>query len=128
MIHPTFTVINMRIAAPTTGKRKLSNKVSDTFSHADEFTIVTIRGHELFTEVIANPGKSYSRGAGPITAKALSDHNIDLVLTSEIGPGLIEILRQHGINYRIVESGQTVKEALASTGIFIDHGYGDSPQ
>ncbi len=39
----------MRIAIPTTGKRKLSNKITDSFSRAPEFTIVTIEENRIKT-------------------------------------------------------------------------------
>lgn len=115
----------MRIAIPTTGKRKLTNRIADTFSHAEHYTIINIYQGKYQATVIPNPAKGLKRGAGPITAKHLSDNKVDLVITSEIGPGLKEILSQYEIEYRLVESGITVRESLQKMGIN-GHDHGDS--
>jgi predicted Fe-Mo cluster-binding NifX family protein len=103
----------MRIAVPSTGKRKLSNKISNTFSRTPEFTIVTIMGDRIkSTEIVKNPGATPERGAGPLAAKTLKDNNVDVLLTVEMGPGARNILEALGIQIEIVESDKSVRELV----------------
>ena len=105
----------MRIAIPTTGKRKLTNKVADTFSRAPHFTIVTIEDNQIKTlDVVHNPGEIPERGAGPLAARLLKENQVDLLLTSEVGPGARNILEALEIEIDLVEEGKTVKEVVAA--------------
>ena len=53
------------------GKKKLTNKVAETFSRAPTFTIVTLEDHDIVdVETIENPVSSIEKGAGPIAASA----------------------------------------------------------
>jgi len=106
--------MKMRIAISTTGKRKLTNKVADTFSRAPHFTIVTIEDNKIKTlEVVNNPGETPERGAGPLAARVLKENQVDLLLTSEMGPGARNILDALEIEFALVEEGKTVKEVVA---------------
>ena len=105
----------MRIAIPTTGKRKLTNKVADTFSRAPNFTIVTIEDNQIKTlDVVHNPGETLDRGAGPLAARLLKENQVDLLLTSELGPGARNILEALEIQIELVEQGNTVKKVVAT--------------
>jgi predicted Fe-Mo cluster-binding NifX family protein len=105
----------MRIAIPTTGKRKLTNKVADTFSRAPHFTIVTIEDNQIKTlDVVPNPGEIPERGAGPLAARLLKENQVGLLLTSEVGPGARNILEALEIEIDLVEEGKTVKEVVAA--------------
>ncbi len=105
----------MRIAIPTTGKRKLTNKVADTFSRAPHFTIVTIEDNQIKTlDVVTNPGETLDRGAGPLAARVLKENQVDVLLTSEVGPGARNILEALDIEIDLVEEGKTVKEVVAA--------------
>ena len=106
-------VRKMRIAIPTVGKRKLSNKVAETFSRAPNFTIVTIEDRKIKSiKVISNPGEAPERGAGPLAARALKDNDVDVLLTSEMGPGARNILESLEIEIDLVELGETVKDLV----------------
>ena len=103
----------MRIAIPSTGKRKLSNKIADTFSRTPEFTVVTVEKNQIKdAEIIQNPGSTPERGAGPLAARTLKDNNIDVLMTIEMGPGAKNILEALGIEILIVEPEKTVKELV----------------
>jgi len=105
----------MRIAVPTTGKRKLSNKITDSFSRTPEFTIVTIEENRIKTvEIVVNPGNTPERGAGPLAARTLKDNNVDVLLTVEMGPGARNILEALGIEIALVEQDKSVKELVES--------------
>jgi predicted Fe-Mo cluster-binding NifX family protein len=106
--------MKMRIAIPTTGKRKLTNKVADTFSRAPHFTIVTIDDNKIKSlEIVNNPGETLERGAGPLAARLLKENQVDMLLTGEMGPGAKNILDALEIEYDMVEQAKTVKEVLA---------------
>jgi predicted Fe-Mo cluster-binding NifX family protein len=103
----------MRIAVPTKGNRKLSNKVADTFSRAPNFTIVTIQKNKIKSvEVITNPGEITERGAGPLAARVLKDNDVDILLSGDVGPGARNILEALDIEINLVEKGKKVKDVL----------------
>ncbi len=103
----------MRIAVPSTGKRKLSNKIADSFSRTPEFTIVTTENNQIKdSEIVQNPGNTPERGAGPLAARTLKENNVDVLLTIEIGPGAKNILDALDIEIAIVEQEKTVKELV----------------
>lgn len=103
----------MRIAIPTEGKRKLTNKVADTFSRAPSFTIVTLEGKEIKgIEVVDNPGSTMDKGAGPIAARTLKDQNVDVLISGELGPGAKNILEVLDIKTYPAEIGKKVNETI----------------
>lgn len=103
----------MRIAIPTTGRRKLSNRVADTFSRAPTFTIVTLDGLEIKDiEVIENPASSIEQGAGPIAARTIKEHGVDLLISGEMGPGARNILETLDIKVHEASVGKKVSEAV----------------
>ncbi len=103
----------MRIAVPTRGNRKLSNKVAETFSRAPNFTIVTIENNQVkAVEIISNPGNTPERGAGPLAARALKDNQVNILLTSEMGPGARDILEAFDIEIEIVQEGEKVSDVI----------------
>ena len=105
----------MRIAIPTTGKRKLTNKVADTFSRAPHFTIITIEDNQIKKlDIVPNSGETLDRGAGPLAARVLKEIQVDLLLTSEMGPGARNILEALEIKIDLVEQGKTVKEIVTA--------------
>lgn len=103
----------MRIAIPTTGKRKLSNRVADTFSRAPTFTIVTLENLEIKgIEVIENPASTIEQGAGPIAASIIKDHGVDLLISGEMGPGARTILEAFDIKIHKASIGKKVSEIV----------------
>jgi len=117
----------MRIAVPSTGKRKLSNKIAPTFSNTEHFTIVTLQDGKTDVQVISNPGYDQGKGRGPLAARTMKKLDVDLVISTEIGPGLKEILDGYGIRYKLVESGKTIKEIIEQLEPS-DYVRGDNPQ
>jgi predicted Fe-Mo cluster-binding NifX family protein len=103
----------MRIAVPSTGKRKLSNKISETFSRTPEFTIVTVEENQIKSaEILENPGNTPERGAGPLAARTLKENGVDVLLTAEMGPGARNILEAMDIEIVLVQLDKTVKELV----------------
>ena len=104
----------MKIAIPTRGKRKLANRVADTFSRAPHFTIVTIEDNKIKkVEVLDNPGMTPTRGVGPLAASVLKDNQVNMLLTSEMGPGAKDILDSYGIEVELVQEGKWVSDVIA---------------
>ena len=105
----------MRIAIPTIGKRKLSNKVADTFSRAPTFTIVTLEGAEIKNvDVVENYGSTMDKGAGPVAARVIKDQNVDILLSGELGPGARNILEVLDIQIYPTQIGKKVSEIIES--------------
>lgn len=103
----------MRIAIPTVGKRKLTNKVADTFSRAPTFTIVTLEGTKVKgVKVVENPGSAMDKGAGPIAARTIKDQNVDVLISGELGPGARNILEVLDIKMYPAEIGKKVNETI----------------
>ena len=65
-------------------------------------------------KVVKNPGESSERGAGPLAARVLKENNVEVLLTSEVGPGAKNILQALEIEINLVEQGMTVKEVISS--------------
>ena len=103
----------MRIAIPTMGKKKLTNKVAETFSRAPTFTIVTLEDHDIVdVETIENPASSIEKGAGPIAARTIKNLDIDLLITGELGPGARNILEAFDIKTHRAHIGKKVSETI----------------
>ena len=103
----------MRILVPTTGKRKLTNKVADTFSRAPTFTIITLEDLEVKDiEVIENPASTLEQGAGPIAARTIKDLEVDLLISGEMGPGAKTILDAFNIKIHRTQIGKKVSEVI----------------
>ena len=104
----------MKIAFPTEGHRKLSDRVATTFSRASTFTIVTVEdGKTRDSIVIENQAASYKQGAGPLAVSTLKDHGVSALITSDVGPGASTILDALGIKVYSTEAGKKVKNVLA---------------
>jgi len=103
----------MKIAFPTEGHRKLSDRVATTFSRAPTFTIVTIEdGKAQDSIVIENQAASREQGAGPLAVSTLKDHGITALIAGDVGPGASTILDTLGIKIYSTEAGKKVKNVL----------------
>jgi predicted Fe-Mo cluster-binding NifX family protein len=104
----------MKIAFPTEGHRKLSDRVATTFSRASTFTIVTVEdGKTRDSIVIENQAASYEQGAGPLAVRTLKDHSVKVLIASDVGPGASAILDAFGIKVYTTIAGKKVKSVLA---------------
>ncbi|MCW4051140.1 MAG: NifB/NifX family molybdenum-iron cluster-binding protein [Candidatus Bathyarchaeota archaeon] len=103
----------MKIAFPTEGYRKLSDKVASTFSRAPTFTIVTYEEGKIGEiTVFENQAASIKQGAGPLAVQNLKNHGVTTLITGEVGPGASTILDVLGIEVHQTKSGTKVKNAL----------------
>ena len=103
----------MKIAFPTEGHRKLSDRVATTFSRALTFTVVTIEdGKAQNSIVIENHAASREQGAGPLAVSLLKDHDVTVLIAGDIGPGASTILDALGVKVYSTEAGKKVKNVL----------------
>ncbi len=104
----------MKIAFPTEGNRKLSDKVAATFSRAPTFTIVVVEdGKTRESTVIENEAASHKQGAGPLAVSTLKEHGVTTLIAGDVGPGATTILDALGIEVHTTTAGKKVKIALA---------------
>ena len=102
-----------RIAVATVRDRGLEDVISPEFGHSRTFTIIDIENGEIRNvEVIENPAGNIAHGRGPIVGKSLADKGVEIVVTSEIGPGASAILEQLGIKIMMTKAGQKVEDVL----------------
>jgi len=103
----------MKIAIPTKNHMKLKDEVSDVFARAKTFTIIEVEDKEIKSiKVVDNPVLNYAFGVGPIIVKMLEDMKVDLVITSQIGFGISQLLQQRNIRYMTVKAQTKVEDAL----------------
>ncbi len=103
----------MKIAFPTEGHRKLSDRIATTFSRAPTFTIVTVEGGETQGSiVIENHAVSHEQGAGPLAVSTLKDHDVTILISGDVGPGASTILDALGIKIYSTEAGKKVSNVL----------------
>ena len=104
----------MKIAFPTEGHRKLSDKIATTFSRAITFTIVTVEdGKTKDSTVIENQAASHEKGAGPLAVNILKDNGVTILIAGDVGPGASTILDTLGIKVYSTQAGKKVKNVLA---------------
>jgi len=103
----------VKIAIPTKGQGGLEDVVSDVFGRANAFTIVDVEEGEIKNvKILENPALSYKHGAGPIVVKMLVDSGVNMVLSTELGPGASALLEQHNVTHIVVKPGTSVKESI----------------
>ncbi len=105
----------MKIAVSSTDKNIGSN-VSDVFGRCPYFIIAEIRDQKIGkTEAIENKNTSQMRGAGISTAQLIAEKNVNAVITGNVGPRALDILRQ--FNIEIYSGEGVIKNVLQE---FID--------
>jgi predicted Fe-Mo cluster-binding NifX family protein len=101
------------IAVPTRGKKGLRDEVSDVFARAPTFTFIELIDGEVGdVKVEENKEAELIQGSGPIVAKNLIDKGVNVVLASELGPGVTTVLEMNEIRIINVDSGLRTQQAL----------------
>jgi len=105
----------MKIAISSTGK-KLTDNVSEVFARCPYFIIAEIKNRKIEkTEIIKNENTNQMSGAGISAAQLIAEKNVNAVITGNVGPRALDVLRQ--FNIKIYSGSGTVKEVLQE---FID--------
>ena len=105
----------MRIAVSSMSKNINSN-VAEVFGRCPYFILAEIKNKKIEkTEIIENKNIDQMGGVGVLTAKLMAEKNIDVVITKNIGPRALDVLKQFDI---AIYSGEgTIKDILQE---FID--------
>ena len=105
----------MKIAVSSTDKNIGSN-VSDVFGRCPYFIITEIKDQKIGkTEAIENKNTDQMSGAGISTAQLMAEKNVNAVITGNVGPRALDVLRQ--FNIEIYSGDGVVKNVLQE---FID--------
>lgn len=105
----------MKIAVSSTDKN-IESMASDVFGRCPYFIIAEIKDDKIEkTEAVKNDGIGQMSGAGISTAQLMAEKNVNVVITGNMGPRALDILRQ--FNIEIYSGEGTVKNVLQA---FID--------
>ena len=105
----------MKIAVSSTNKNIESN-VSDLFGRCPYFILAEIEHQKIKkTEAIKNESTDQMSGAGISAAKLIAEKNVDVVITGNMGPRALDVLKQFSVEIYFGEG--VVKKVLQE---FID--------
>ncbi len=87
----------MKIAISSTGKDSKSN-ISDVFGRCPYFIIAEIENDKIGnTEAIKNKNIAQRGGAGISTAQLMAEKKVKAVITGNVGPRALDVLKQFKI-------------------------------
>jgi len=87
----------MKIAV-SVKEKNLSGEVSDVFGRSPYFVIAEIENGEIKkTEIIENKNADQMGGAGISTAQLMAEKNVNAVITGNVGPRALDVLKQFNI-------------------------------
>ena len=100
----------MKIAISSTGK-ELTDNVSEVFARCPYFVIAEIENGEIKeTEIIENKNADQMGGAGLSTAQLMAEKNVNAVISGNVGPRALDVLRQ--FNIKVYYGEGIIKEVL----------------
>ena len=106
---------NMKIAVSSMDKNIDSN-IAEIFGRCPYFIIAEIENQKIEkTEAIENKNTEQMSGAGISTAQLMAEKNVNAVITENVGPRALDVLKQFSIE--IYFGKGAIKEALQE---FID--------
>ena len=105
----------MKIAVSSTGKN-LTDSVSEVFARCPYFIIAEIENQEIKRfEAMKNESENQMGGAGISAAQLMAEKNINAVITKNVGPRALDVLKQ--FNIEIYYGDGAIKKVLQE---FID--------
>ena len=105
----------MKIAVSSTGKNIDSN-VADVFGRCSYFIIAEVENQKIEkTETIENKSTDQISGVGISVAQLMAEKNINAVITGNVGPRALDVLKQ--FNIEVYYGDGIIKEVLQE---FID--------
>lgn len=99
----------MKIAVSAKGG-SINAQVDARFGRCEYFVIVDSDTNRI--NVISNPGFGSSGGAGPAAAREIAKHDVEVLLTGQVGGNAQRALDAAGIKIISNSQGATVKEAV----------------
>ncbi len=100
----------MKVAVTSVGK-DLDSMIDERFGRSSYFIIVDTDSDEF--EVSENEGLSSAHGTGVQAAQFIVEKGIQVIITGNIGPNAIKVLKESGIDVFTANS-MTVRQALAN--------------
>lgn len=100
----------MKICVTSTGNKK-SSEIDLRFGRCSYFAIFDDTSENL--EFISNPGINSVQGAGITSAQEIIDKKTDIVLTGNIGPNAMKLLKGSDVKVFSLDGG-SVEEAISS--------------
>jgi len=98
----------MSIIAIAIEKPEIDSPLSEVFGRSKYFLILS--EGKIKSEILSNPFSSELGGAGIQSAKFLIEHNIDTLITKQIGVHPLRFL--NSVNIKVFISNNNVKETL----------------
>ena len=87
----------MKIAISSSGQ-DLKGDVAEVFGRCPYFILAEIANEKITkTEAIENKDKDQMSGVGVITAKLMAEHDVEAVITGNVGPRALDVLKQFKI-------------------------------
>ena len=87
----------MKIAVSSTGKN-LTDSISEVFARCPYFIIAEIENQEIKKfEAMKNESENQMGGAGISAAQLMAEKNINAVITKNVGPRALDVLKQFNI-------------------------------
>lgn len=100
----------MKIIVSSTGK-DIDSEVADTFGRCPYFLLIDIEGKEIKNvEAIENISKDQKGGAGISAAQKVAEKDVDAVISRNIGPRALDVLKQ--FNIKTYNEEGMIKEVL----------------
>jgi len=100
----------MKVAVSSTDKNIKSN-VSDVFGRCSYFVIAEIEDGEIKrTEIIENKSTGQMSGAGISAAQLMAEKNVNAIITGNVGPRALDVLKQ--FNIEVYSVSGAVKDVL----------------
>ncbi|MDD2730980.1 MAG: NifB/NifX family molybdenum-iron cluster-binding protein [Candidatus Portnoybacteria bacterium] len=100
----------MKVAVSSVGGN-IESDVSNVFGRCPYFVIAEIKdGKVEKTEAIKNESVDQNSGAGVSTAQLMAENDVNAVITGNVGPRAMDVLKQ--FNIEIYSGKGTVKSVL----------------
>jgi predicted Fe-Mo cluster-binding NifX family protein len=101
----------MKKIAITLKEKDINGSVADVFGRAPYFLFAELKEGQLINpEIIENKFLSQTGGAGISTAQLIAEQEINVLITKNIGPRALDVLKQFNVS---TYSGEgTVKEVV----------------
>jgi len=87
----------MKIAVSSMDKN-IDGNVSDIFGRSSYFVVAELEDKKIKrTEIVENKSTDHMSGAGISVAQLMAEKNINAVITGNVGPRALDVLRQFDI-------------------------------
>ena len=89
---------NNAVIAISSSSKDLDGDIDNRFGRCQYFILVSIDNEKIISfETIENIKADMRGGVGVAVAKMLADHSVDVIISGNIGPRAMDILRQFNI-------------------------------